>query len=106
MRAGGMRYHLQLFRPVQTTNEYGEEQTTYTPTRTIWAERVKWAGNRSEEVGEHFAAYTVTFRIRDVHPIGEGWRVQLMGEHLYTVMAIEPNRSKGMLSLLCQRVNV
>ena len=79
MRAGGMRYHLQLFRPVQTTNEYGEEQTTYTPTRTIWAERVKWAGNRSEEVGEHFAAYTVTFRIRDVHPIGEGWRVQLMG---------------------------
>ena len=73
-----MRYHLQLFRPVQTTNEYGEEQTTYTPTRTIWAERVKWAGNRSEEVGEH----------------------------LYTVMAIEPNRSKGMLSLLCQRVNV
>ena len=101
-----MKYHLQLFRPVQTTNEYGEEQTTYTPTRIIWAERVKWAGARSEEVGEHFASYSVTFRIRDVHPVSEGWRVQLMGENIYTVVAIEPNRDKGMLSLICERVNV
>ena len=100
-----MRYHLQLFRPVQTTNEYGEEQTTYTPTRTIWAERVKWAA-----IG--VKRWRTLCRLhRDLphtrcSPIGEGWRVQLMGEHLYTVMAIEPNRSKGMLSLLCQRVNV
>ena len=101
-----MRYKIQLLEPQREEDRMGAKKVTYQPTRTVWAERVSASGGRSEEVGEHFTAYTVTFRIRDVHPIGEGWRVQLMGEHLYTVMAIEPNRSKGMLSLLCQRVNV
>ena len=52
MRAGEMKYRLQLLKPTATTNDYGEEATTYEPIRTVWAERKKQSGNRSEEVGE------------------------------------------------------
>ena len=51
MRAGEMKYRLQLLKPTATTNDYGEEATTYEPIRTVWAERKKQSGNRSEEVG-------------------------------------------------------
>ena len=34
MRAGAMKYRLKLLQPVVSTNEYGEEATTYEPTGT------------------------------------------------------------------------
>lgn len=54
MRAGGLRYKLRLLRPTATTNDYGAEKTTYEPTAVVWAERVKFDGSQSNEVGEHF----------------------------------------------------
>ena len=47
MRAGEMKYRLQLLQPTATTNDYGEEATTYETIRTVWAERKKQSGNRS-----------------------------------------------------------
>ena len=35
MRAGEMKYRLQLLKPTATTNDYGEEATTYEPIRTV-----------------------------------------------------------------------
>lgn len=105
MRAGQMKYKLHLLRPVVQVNTYGEQETTYASYRTIWAERVKWAGARSEEVAEHFADQTVQYRIRDAHPVKENWRVTQLGGYTYTVVAIEPNLNKGMLTLTCTRVN-
>ena len=105
MRAGAMKYRLKLLQPVVSTNEYGEEATTYEPTRTVWAERRKQSGFRSEEVGEHFADYRAEFNVRDAHPIKENWRVQQLDGHLYTVTGIVPNKDKGMNTLVCERVN-
>ena len=105
MRAGEMKYRLQLLKPTATTNDYGEEATTYEPIRTVWAERKKQSGNRSEEVGEHFPAHTAEFNIRDAHPVQENWRAQQLGGNLYTIVSIIPNRDKGYNTLLCDRVN-
>lgn len=105
MRAGDMKYRLQLLEPVTATDRFGEESTDYQPTRIIHAERVKLSGNRSEEVGEHFPDYRVEFRIRDVHPVDENWRVQQLGGYLYTVTNIVPNVDRGMKTLVCTRVN-
>ena len=44
MRAGEMKYRLQLLKPTATTNDYGEEATTYEPIRTVWAERKNTLG--------------------------------------------------------------
>ena len=56
-----MKYKLELLKPKQTTDRMGAERVVYEPTRTVHAERVTTTGNRSEEVGEHFAAYSAQF---------------------------------------------
>lgn len=105
MRAGEMKYKLQLLKPSVVTNDFGEEKPSYEYIRTIWAERVKQSGVRSEEVGEHFPDYSVEFNIRDAHPVEENWRVQQLGGYLYTVTNIIPNLDRGMKTLKCERVN-
>ncbi len=105
MRAGEMKYRLRLLQPRTATNDYGEEVSTFVSTRTVWAQRVRQSGHRSEEVGEHFPDYAAEFNIRDAHPIEENWRVQQLGGELYTVTNIIPNIDKGMKTLVCERVN-
>lgn len=105
MRAGALKYKLELLEPKRTTDRMGAEKVEYTKMRTVWAERVRATGSRSEEVGEHFPDYTVEFNIRDAHPVQENWRVQQLGGYLYTVTNIVPNLEKGYKTLLCERVN-
>lgn len=105
MIAGRMKYKLHLYKPVKEVTRFGEEKTTYEAFRIVNAERVHYSGNRSEEVGEHFADYSVDFNIRDAHPVVEGWQVQQLGGYLYTVTNIIPNLDKGYLTLKCVRVN-
>lgn len=105
MRAGALKYKLELLEPKRTTDRMGAEKVEYTKTRTVWAERVRATGTVSEEVGEHFPDYTVEFNIRDAHPVQENWRVRQLGGYLYTVTNIIPNLDKGYKTLLCERVN-
>ena len=105
MRAGAMKYKLKILEPTVITNEYGEEAQGWKEVRTVWAERVKQTGRRSEEVGEHFPDYSVEYNIRDEHPIEENWRVQQLGGYLYNVTNIIPNLDRGMNTLVCERVN-
>lgn len=105
MIAGRMRYKLVLLEPRRVVDRMGAEDTVYTETRTVHAERVKFSGHRSEEVGEHFPEYRAEFNIRDVHPVDENWRVRQVGGHLYTVTAIVPNVERGYNTLVCDRVN-
>lgn len=106
MQAGRMRYKLTLMRPVSIIDDFGEETPEYEDFRTVAAERVKASGFRHDEVGEHFADYRVEWNIRDAHPVKENWRVKQAGGHEYTVMAIIPNRERGMLTLVTERVNL
>ena len=105
MQAGRMRYRLEILKPVTAENLLGEVVTEYELTSTVWAERCKLTGRRSEEVGEHFPDYSAQFNIRDAHEIDENWRVRQLGGHLYTVTNIIPTRDRGMLTLICERVN-
>ncbi len=100
-----MKYRLKLLQPTASTNEYGEETATYKETRTVWAQRVKQSGSRSEEVGEHFPDYRAEFNVRNAHPVKENWRVQQLGGYLYTVTNVIPNIDRGMNTLVCERVN-
>lgn len=105
MRAGALKYKITLLEPKRATDRMGAETTTYEAVRTVHAERVRTAGNRSEETGEHFPDYAAEFNIRDAHPVAENWRVQQSGGYLYTVAAIIPNLDRGYKTLLCERVN-
>lgn len=105
MRAGGLRYKLRLLRPTTTTNDYGAEKTEYTETAVVWAERVKFDGSQSNEVGEPFPDYRARFNIRAAHECRELWRVEQLGGNLYTVTNIIPNTERGYKTLVCERVN-
>lgn len=105
MIAGKLKYKLTIFEPIVTIDAMGAEVVTYEMTRVVHAERVRTSGNRSEEVGEHFADYNAEFNIRSAHHIGENWRVQQVGGYLYTVIAIIPNLDRGYNTLICSRVN-
>lgn len=100
-----MKYRVALLAPTKTTTSFGEEDTKYVITRTVYAERVKQTGYRSEEVGEHFPDYNAEFNIRDAHPVEENWRLQQLGGYLYTITSIIPNIDRGMKTLICVRVN-
>ena len=100
-----MRYRLNVFEPIGDADPWGEEAAGYRKTGTIHAERVKFSGSRSDEVGEHFPDYRVEFNIRDAHPVKENWRVEQLGGYLYTVTNVIPNLDRGMKTLVCERVN-
>lgn len=105
MQAGRMKSKIELLKPVSVANGYGETSIEYVPTQTVYAERVKMIGRRSDEVGEHFPDYSAQWNIRDAHEVDENWRVKEHNGHLYTVTNIVPNPDRGMLTLICERVN-
>ena len=96
---------LDLLEPVKSVNRFGEQEERFEPRGRAHAERVKMTGRLSLEVGEGFPDYSVRWNIRDVHRVRENWRVQHLGGYLYSVTNIIPNRDRGMLTLVCERVN-
>jgi head-tail adaptor len=63
MRSGTLKYKLTLLEPQRTTDRMGSERTQYVETRTVWAERVIFYCQPSEEVGEHFPRIKHTVHI-------------------------------------------
>jgi hypothetical protein len=105
MQAGRMKYKVRLLKPETVECASGAKRIEYSETVVAWAERRLLSGQRSDEVWEHFADYTAVYNIRDAHRVDTGWRLDELGGHLYTIVAVEPNRNRGMLTLRCERVN-
>ncbi len=105
MKAGPMKYRLKVQEPVITKDKYHAERVVWTGRGTVWAERVKNTGYRREEVGELFPEHRAEYNVRIAHKIGENWRVTEIGGLEYTVTATIPNKERGMLTLICERVN-
>lgn len=105
MIIGRMRHRLRLLKPVTITDSFGSERTEWEETNTVHAERVSVRGSRSNEVGELFPDYSVSYNIRIQHEIEENWRVEEVKGYLYSVTNIIYNQSKGYKTLICERVN-
>ena len=105
MIAGRMKYKLTIYQPTTSTDKFGETVSTWTAVATIHAERVKISGRRAVIDNEIFADYTTEFNIRDGHTIKENWRVEQVGGYMYSVKNIIPNKDRGMLTLVCDRIN-
>ncbi len=105
MIAGRMKYHLQVYAPVVTLNDFGEEITEYKAQAVVRAERVRETAMRRLEASEQFPDHTVEFNVRAAHDIRENYRVQQLGGNLYDVVAVVPNIDKGYNTLKCERVN-
>lgn len=105
MMAGRMKERLRLMKPVRSVGRFGDENIEFQEYAVVHAERVKMSGSRREEASEHFADYRAEFNIRDAHPARVHWRAEQDGGELYEVVAVIRNRDRGMLTLVCERVN-
>lgn len=105
MMAGRLKYFLELLRPARSVDEYGSEAVSWLRAGHCRAERVKRSGGRSEETQERFADVRVEWNVRIQHKVLEGWRVRERGGYLYEVAAVVPNRDRGYVTLVTERVN-
>ena len=105
MIAGRMKYKLRILQPTKTVGKFGETSSTWSEVAVVHAERVKISGRRAVIDNEIFADYTTEFNIRSAHTVKENWRVEQLGGYTYTVKNIIPNIDKGMLTLVCDRIN-
>lgn len=104
MIAGRLTYRLELLEPVEVVTGFGSRSIEWQSRGVVRAERVRFAGRRSEEADEHFADYSAEWNIRAAHRVAEGWRVRQAGM-LYEITNVEPNPRKGYKALKTQRVN-
>ncbi len=105
MRAGELKYRLEVLRPLKGGNGFGERVAGYESVGVIRAERVKISGTRIHEAAEMFADYRVEFNIRDAHLVEEHWHVRQLGGYEYVVTSVIPNIDRGMKTLVCERFN-
>lgn len=106
MIAGRMKTRIILRRPIFEQGAFREEVASgWEESRPIWAERVKMEGRRSLEGQEDFPDYSVRFNIRDAHEVDENWELRHIGGHRYSITNIIPNHDRGMLTLVCTRIN-
>lgn len=104
MIAGRLTDRIELLRPIEEINAFGDEKTRYESLGVIHAERVKFTGSYRLEVAEHFPDYRAEFNVRSAHQVKENWHVIYNGAE-YVVVNIIPNRSRGMNTLICERIN-
>lgn len=105
MKLNRMNTRVAILRPVVVVNDYGEEKTSWEHVREVWADRVKYSGHMSNEVGEHFADYRATFNVWLNVPCGDGWRLMERGGHIYNVVSVEDSVHKQLRTIVCERVN-
>jgi head-tail adaptor len=107
MIAGLLRTKLKVKELVEVTDKFGAASSTWVEHETpIWAERLKYDGRRSEEVGEHFADYTATYRTRINHNLVEHWRVTDMSTNCeFVIDNIVPNKARGLQTIYCTKLN-
>lgn len=110
MIAGKMRDRVGFLEPVVTTDAYGDEVTTWTDRGRFWAERVKYTGTRSDEVGEHFPAYRAEWLVRIGVPVAANWRLyefsaDPQNNEVWNVLAVVRDAAHGLLRLSCERLN-
>lgn len=64
IRSGELRYRINIYSIARTKNEYGEEERTLSPYRSVRAAR-KFIGGTTKEIDNQMAAtQTVDFKIR------------------------------------------
>lgn len=104
MQAGLLTEKIQILKPINTTNEYGEDVTTYERDRCIRANVVYNRLSKELENSEWLYNGLVQFEIRNYHYVEEFERVCYNCNH-YNIIRIESYPKQNKKVLYCERVN-
>lgn len=108
MRAGSLRYKIQIWNVEVTRNEFNEQQDTYTKTFETRANITSTTGQRQDVNNEVFYPKTVTFEVRYYVPIKEFDHIHFK-DNRYRVLAIQEDETNlqhsQMKRIICELIN-
>ena len=105
MRAGGLKYQIELYKPERRDSGYSSGTTIwYERARATRADILFHKGAIVKEGREYLPSYSVEFRIRNYHDVQETWRVKYK-DKFYNIEAIIPNDKRQLVTLVTNSVN-
>lgn len=104
MIAGRLNEVIDIYQPVETVNDYGERETTYTHSYTTRARVDYNTGNRLNENDEIVFNYYKTFNVRSYVPVSETSQIEWQ-EKRYRILTIEYRREYNDLVINTELIN-
>lgn len=95
MMSGRLDRRLTLQKPTTTTDDYGEEETTWNDYREVWGSIQKQSGREMFEAGK-LAEIEILFRVRYLSEIDTTWRIQYDGKDFDITHIKEVGRRDGL----------
>lgn len=90
MRAGLLKYPIEIWTKTITTNDFGEEEETWDMTYQTRARLLHDGGTRVVNNEQIFYEHSKTFQVREYVPVGEYDRIKWRGD-FYRILNIEPD---------------
>ena len=104
MRAGLLTEDIEITRPVESKNEFGEKVLTYEQFYTTKARPIYGGGNRAQENGEILYNYNLSFEIYDYVQVKDTDHI-LYEENEYRILSIEHNKHQMKKIVRVEKVN-
>lgn len=104
MKAGNLREKIEIYKPVATKTEYGNNRIDYELHYTTRCMVRHDSGNVQETNGEIFHSKSKMFIVRYYVPIRENMRILYDGSY-YSIDSIVPNKYYNNLEITCTLVN-
>lgn len=95
MMSGRLDRRLTLQKPTTTTDDYGEEETTWNDYCEVWGSIQKQSGREMFEAGK-LAEIEILFRVRYLSEIDTTWRIQYDGKDFDITHIKEVGRRDGL----------
>ena len=101
LRAGLLREVIDIYRPIVTRNDFGEETTQWALVAHTRARVDYRSGSRIVEVNEVTNPYSVTFILRRFISIEGHYRISWRGR-LYNIESVNSDPARQVQTLICE----
>lgn len=104
MKAGTLKWKIEIWKPITITTDYGDSKTEYELHYTTHANMLYNSGTRTVENDEIVYPNNKTFIVRHYVPVEEPMRVKFEGQ-FYQIISINPNKYYNDKELYTELVN-
>ena len=104
MKAGNLKEKIEIYKPVATKTDFGNNRITYELHYTTRCMVRHDSGNKEETNGEIFHSKNKMFIVRYYVPVQENMRIKYEGD-FYSIQSIIPNKYYNNLEMYCTLVN-
>lgn len=104
MKAGTLKYLIEIYKPIITETEYGDTNVEWEFHYKTHANMMYNSGSRINENNEIFYPTTRTFIVRHYVPVKETMRVKFEDKY-YQIVSVNPNKYYNDTEIIADLVN-